>query len=36
MDIKEWERSLSQAGLEDISVRSIVAEAGVAAATKPV
>ena len=35
MDINGWQRSLSQAGLADISVRSVVAEAGVAAGTKP-
>jgi SAM-dependent methyltransferase len=36
MDIHEWERQLNQSGLADISVRSVVAEAGVAAATKPI
>ena len=36
MDIHGWERYLHQTGLGDISVRSVVAEAGVAAGTKPI
>ena len=36
MGIHEWERCLHEAGLADISVRSVVAEAGVAAGSKPI
>ena len=34
--IHEWERCLNEAGLADVSVRSVVVEAGVAAGTKPI